>query len=191
MKLLAAFFLIIPPNQTESCKNQFTTQQLIDRLNKININSPLGGFNPSFMSFTFKGTRKFQRMVPTVNGTRSTQDIFKSLSSTSTIVEAPLLPSSSTNGPCVSADQSGFISLCEACPVTTFLGFNVIPHYINEVICGSSNPCSKIGLCKNAVLTQQFFLKTGRCDDDDFDELEEFSQEIRVCCQCMLPQENF
>ena len=170
------------------CKNQFSRQQLVAKLNKLNCNNPLGTFNPSFVSFTYNEIVNFRSIIFKVNGTASSVDSKQTFSLASAISPSKFV--SIQLGACQLSDGSGFVRMCEACPVATFLGENIIPPFINEVTCGNPGFCSRLGFCKETVLTQQFLRRTGRCDDDDFEEMEPFEQTIRVCCLCFAPADN-
>lgn len=78
--------------------------------------------------------------------------------------------------------------MCSECPTRTFLGYHKIPPFINEVTCGQFKCSGKNGgVCKNAVMHQKFYYKTGLCDEQTgYEILKPYTQEIRVCCKCMV-----
>ncbi|KAJ7378846.1 hypothetical protein OS493_020445 [Desmophyllum pertusum] len=92
----------------------------------------------------------------------------------------------------------GFRRLCTECAAITHLPADVFPPFINEVICGDSDFCfPAIGGCQQKVLKFTFLRSTGEFEQDDdlgelfgvavfVEELEEFEEDIRVCCECRL-----
>lgn len=167
------------------CKS-FSRAQLVRKLNKLGTKqgeSTYGGYNRRFMAITWKEALKFPNLVTTVSV--SPQNI-------SSIRNLPFNPptqkgSLTSRANCHSTD-SGLKRMCSACPAVTFLGHDRIPKYINEVTCGQTT-CSHrvIGMCKNALMYQKFYYKTGRCDPKTgYEELKRYTQPIRVCCECMV-----
>ena len=78
--------------------------------------------------------------------------------------------------------------MCRECLTRTFLGYHKIPSFINEVSCGQV-VCSgeNFGVCKNAVMHQEFYYKTGMCDKQTgYEILKPYTQEIRLFCKCMV-----
>lgn len=154
------------------CKS-YTQVQLITMLNQLG-----GGYNRRYMAFTWEEARKFSNLV--TNESASQRKVSYPLP-----LRAPTRPGTLTSRAGCHTTNGG----CKECPAETFLGFNRIPRYINEVTCeqGLCSSREERGICKSAVLNQQFLYKTGKCDPHTgYEELKPYTQEIRVCCKCMI-----
>ena len=171
---MAILCLLLQSNTADSCR-RFTNAQIIKKLKAANTCSPLGGFNPRFMTlsspFLMKG----------FSGSRSTgisQKCFRFTQKGGRRL--------SVN--CVGITDDGFTKLCSECHSTTDLGWNKFPRYINEVKCGSSSFCLRNhGRCRNKVIHQTFFIKNGRCGSSGLEHLQPYRQRISIGCECVLP----
>ena len=87
--------------------------------------------------------------------------------------------------------------LCTECAATTRLGNDRFPMYINEVVCRDSDVqcAAKMGLCFQRSLKLPFLRSIGKFQFDPFlsatsgktvykEIWEEYTQEIRSCCEC-------
>lgn len=171
--------------RSKGCKS-YSRAQLVRKLNKLGTRlgaHSYGGYNRRFMAITWKEALKFPNLVTTVS---------VSPLNVSSIRNLPFNPPTrvgtlTSRANCHTTD-GGLIRMCSVCPAVTFLGHDKIPKYINEVTCGQAT-CSHgvIGMCKNAVMHQKFYYKTGRCDPNTgYEELKPYTQPIRVCCECMV-----
>lgn len=94
-------------------------------------------------------------------------------------------------------DDTSEHRLCTECAATTRLGNDRFPTYINEVVCRDSDVqcAAKMGLCFQRSLTLPFLRSIGKFQFDPFlsattgktvfkEVWEEYTQEIRSCCEC-------
>lgn len=166
------------------CKS-YRRAQLIRKLNKLGakVDFSYGGYNRRYMAFNWKEAIKFPSLVPTVGTVTRNVSAIRKLP-----LRAPTRATTITSRANCHTSDNGLLRMCSACPAVTFLGYDRIPSYINEVTCGQST-CSfgVFGMCQNAVMYQQFLYKTGRCDPKTgYEELLSYTQAIRVCCECMV-----
>ena len=159
-----------------------TEAQLITMLNGLGAQS-FRGFNRLYMAFTWDEARKFPSLVTTTSLLPLEVSPIPNLP-----LRAPARPRALTPRENCQTEDGGMRRMCSECPTVNYLGKHKIPSYINEVTCGELS-CSgkKFGMCKNAVMRQQFLYKTGFCNRvTGFEELKPYTQEIRVCCKCMV-----
>ena len=159
-----------------------TEDQLITMLNDLGAQS-FRGFNRLYMAFTWDEARKFLSLITTTSLLPLEVSPIPNLP-----LGAPANPSALTPRENCQKEDGGMRRMCSECPTVNYLGKHKIPAYINEVTCGELS-CSrkKFGTCKNAVMRQQFLYKTGFCNRvTGFEELKPYTQEIRVCCKCMV-----
>ncbi|XP_078355712.1 putative skeletal organic matrix protein 8 [Oculina patagonica] len=162
------------------CKS-YTQAQLITKLNILG--APHYGYNPLYMAFTWEEARKFPNLVSTTSWWPQEVSPIRNLP-----LRAPSQPKSLMSSEnCQTADGS-YKRICSECPTVTSLGDLKIPSFINEVTCGQLSCSGKESTrtCKTGIMRQQFYYKTGRCDSAGYEELEPYTQEIRVCCKCMV-----
>ena len=170
---------------SSGCKS-YSRAQLVRKLNRLGSKqggSLYGGYNRRFMAITWREALKFPNLVATVSVSPKNVSSIRNLPFNPPTHKGTL--TSRTN--CQTTD-SGLKRMCSACPAVTFLGHDRIPKYINEVTCGQAT-CSHgvIGICKNALMYQQFYYKTGKCDPNTgYEEIQPYTQPIRVCCECMV-----
>lgn len=94
--------------------------------------------------------------------------------------------------------------LCTECAATTHLGNDRFPTYINEVVCHDSDKqcAAKMGMCIQRSLKFQFLRSTRMFRFDAFESAstgktiykevwEQYTQEIRSCCQCGMDSAIF
>ncbi|XP_078355737.1 putative skeletal organic matrix protein 8 [Oculina patagonica] len=137
------------------------------------------GYNPHYMAFTWEEARKFPNLVTNASVTR------KASYTSSLPSRPPTRPSILKSRTLCHITEGG----CIECPTVTDLGRNKIPRYINEVTCEEGLCASReqYGTCKSAVLNQLFLYKTGKCDPHTgYEQLLPYTQEIRVCCKCLI-----
>ena len=168
------------------CKS-YSRAQLVRKLNRLGSKqggSLYGGYNRRFMAITWREALKFPNLATTVRVPPNNVSSIRNLPFNPPTRKGTL--TSRTN--CQTTD-GGLKRMCSACPAVTFLGHDRIPKYINEVTCGQAT-CSHgatVGICKNALMYQRFYYKTGRCDPiTGYEEIKPYTQPIRVCCECML-----
>ena len=183
--VLVAAAVLLCCYPTEGCR-RLGRRRLMAELRKRG-KGPLGAFNKNYMAFTLKEAHAFPNLV-NQRRFRSIESRFRRSPSGSVLFardEADRFPITRT-GRCRSV-VNGFLRTCPACPAFTDLGPEVVPRFINEVLCPNTfSFCqSGTGVCKNTVLLQTF-LRRECGDDDEEEELVEFTQEIRTCCECCL-----
>ena len=96
-------------------------------------------------------------------------------------------------------DGSNLHRLCTECAATTRLGDDRFPNFINEVICRDTDRqcAAKMGICFQRTLQLSFLRFTGRFELDSrlstltgrtvYREVwEQYTQEIRSCCECQM-----
>ena len=96
-------------------------------------------------------------------------------------------------------DGSNLHRLCTECAATTRLGDDRFPNFINEVICHDRDRqcAAKMGICFQRTLQLSFLRLTGRFELDSqlstftgkavYREVwEQYTQEIRSCCECQM-----
>ncbi len=163
------------------CKS-YTQRQLIRMLNKLGAKS-YGGYNGRYMAFTWEEVRKLPNLV---SSNRLWQQEVSPIPHLPP--HAPKQPTSLTSPENCQTADGGLMRMCSECPTVTTLGEDKVPPFINEVTCGQLSCSGKesFRLCKNATMLQQFYYKTGQCDSAEYEELKPYTQEIRVCCKCMV-----
>ena len=152
---------------------------------------PLGYFNSFYMAFTKAEADRFPNLVSYhYNVTRESQVHLHSNRSRLRRDESddsdstdPSFPFTVPSGPCESKTKE----LCDICPATTRLGPDRIPEYINVRVCKGKQSCGEMqgsvrGECKNSSVSQIFLKKKGV----DVNDWETYSQEISLCCECVL-----
>ena len=168
------------------CKS-YSRAQLVRKLNRLGSKqggSLYGGYNRRFMAITWREALKFPNLATTVRVPPNNVSSIRNLPFNPPTRKGTL--TSRTN--CQTTD-GGLKRMCSACPAVTFLGHDRIPKYINEVTCGQATCSHGVtgGICKNALMYQRFYYKTGRCDPiTGYEEIKPYTQPIRVCCECML-----
>ena len=96
-------------------------------------------------------------------------------------------------------DGSNLHRLCTECAATTRLGDDRFPNFINEVICRDTDRqcAAKMGICFQRTLQLSFLRFSGRFELDRqlstlsgktvYSEVwEQYTQEIRSCCECQM-----
>ena len=170
------------PKRATGCKC-YSKKQLIRKLNKLGAIG--GGYNGRYMAFTWNEATKFPSPFATVNTKSSNASLARTFPR-----HAPSRPATIMSHANCYNTQNGLLRMCIACTAVTFLGDDRVPSFINEVTCGQDScTCSKrvIGRCQNAVMHQQFFNRTGRCNPrTGYEELLPYTQAIRVGCECMV-----
>ncbi|XP_020603646.1 uncharacterized protein LOC110042621 [Orbicella faveolata] len=96
-------------------------------------------------------------------------------------------------------DGSNLHRLCTECAATTRLGDDRFPNFINEVICRDKDRqcAAKMGICLQRTLQLSFLRFSGRFELDRqlstltgktvYSEVwEQYTQEIRSCCECQM-----
>lgn len=170
------------PKCATGCKCN-SKKQLIRKLNKLGAIG--GGYNGRYMAFTWNEATKFPSLVATVNKNSSNVSLARIFPR-----HAPTRPATITSRANCYTTQNRLLRMCSVCSAVTFLGNDRVPSFINEVTCGQAScTCSNkvIGTCQNAVMHQQFFNRTGRCDPrTGYEELLPYTQAIRVGCECMV-----
>lgn len=163
------------------CKRR-TQAQLIKMLNELGAKS-YGGYNRRYMAFTWEEANKFPNLVTTTSLWSPRDSPIPNLP-----LRTPTEPSTLTSAANCETTDGGVMRMCSECPTRTFLGYHKIPPFINEVTCGQFKCSGKNGgVCKNAVMHQKFYYKTGLCDEQTgYEILKPYTQEIRVCCKCMV-----
>ena len=164
----------------------YSRAQLVRKLNRLGNKqgaSTYGGYNRRFMAITWREALKFPNLVTTVSLSPKNVSSIRNLP-----FNAPTQRGTLTSRANCHTTDSGLKRMCSACPAVTFLGHNRIPKYINEVTCGQTMCSHGVhGMCKNALMYQQFYYKTGRCDPNTgYEEIKPYTQAIRVCCECMV-----
>ncbi|XP_078356841.1 putative skeletal organic matrix protein 8 [Oculina patagonica] len=164
------------------CKT-YTQKQLKRMLNKLGAKS-YGGYNGRYMAFSWEEVRKFPNLVSTNSLWHQEVSPIPHLP-----LHAPKQPTSLTSPENCQTADGGLMRMCSECPTVTTLGEDKVPPYINEVTCGKLSCSGKesVRLCKNAIMLQQIYYKTEQCDSHTgYEELKPYTQEIRVCCKCMV-----
>ena len=162
----------------------YSEAQLIGKLNELNNKAGglYGGFTRRYMAFTWKQAQQFPNLVSSVSIKPQNGSAIYKLPD-----HEPSQTVSMSSASNCHIYENGLKRMCSACPAITFLGSDKIPSYINEVTCGETTCAWDMGLCKAAVMLQQFLYKTGRCDPTTgYEEILPYTQEIRVCCECLL-----
>lgn len=96
-------------------------------------------------------------------------------------------------------DGSNLHRLCTECAATTRLGDDRFPNFINEVICHDADRqcAAKMGICFQRTLQLSFLRFDGKFERDSqlstltgktvYKEVwEQYTQEIRSCCECQM-----
>ena len=96
-------------------------------------------------------------------------------------------------------DGSNLHRLCTECAATTRLADDRFPNFINEVICRDRDRqcAAKMGMCLQRTLQLSFLRFTGKFELDSrlstltgkivYREVwEQYTQEIRSCCECQM-----
>ena len=161
--------------KTSWCKH-YTQAQLIEMLQQLGGGSRAishGGYNRQYMAFTWQEAQKLPLLVTNASVLQS-----KESSIAQPRLLMPHLPCSITEGGCIE------------CNSIRDLGPDKIPRFINEVTCQQGGFCrlqGRFGTCTSAVLNQQFFYKTGKCNPNTgYEEIVSYIQPIQVCCKCMI-----
>ena len=185
---------------------RFNQKELLELLRKV------GDFNPRYMAVTRDAaanfsdlTRNFQDL-PTQDKRSNwhrdendgdTEDPKEILGKRS-IPDQPgtILRGCLNKGSLVG--RSNFRRMCSECAATTQLDTNVFPPFINEIVCHEiDRSCSPlVGRCSQGVLKFTFIRSTGNYVRDKtlsnllrsdvyFEEWQEFTQNIRSCCDCL------
>lgn len=163
---------------------------------------PLGYFNSIYMAFTREEAENFPNLVSvhtrmkrikTQNSTIPDKYVILGIqapndtqeqNSTRNKRDSESYRDTTQSGTC-SATIGGLQRLCEVCPARTDLGPDITPRFINEVLCdvpGLDCGVGQVGgKCRSASVFQDF-LRFSSSDSN----LEVYSQEIRVCCECAL-----
>lgn len=152
---------------------------------------PMGYFNSKYMAFNLTEAEHFPNLVFVHSQIRRIKTIIAKLrleeyALNNTHIStrnkrASTYPQTKITGSC-STTIGGLQRLCEVCPAMTDLGPDIIPRFINEVLCAESDGgCDiegvNVGKCQEASVIQDFIRVS---------TLEVYSQEIRVCCDCNL-----
>ena len=163
------------------CKPR-TQKQLIKMLDKLGAKTFGAGYNRQYMAFTWAEANRFPNLVTTTSLWQPRDSSIPDLP-----LRVPAEPSTLTSRVNCQTTDGYLVRMCSECPTRTFLGYDKIPPFINEVTCGQLLCSGKNGgVCKNAVKHQTFYYKTGRCDEKGYEILKPYTQEIRVCCKCMV-----
>ena len=153
---------------------------------------PMGYFNSKYMAFNLTEAEQFPNLVFVHSQMRRIKTIiaklrleeYYALNNTQISTRnkrGSTYPQTKITGLC-STTIAGLQRLCEVCPAMTDLGPDIIPRFINEVLCAESDGGCEIegvnvGKCQEASVIQDFLRVS---------TLEVFAQEIRVCCNCNL-----
>lgn len=154
--------------------------QIIEMLGARPGAQSYGGYSSQYMAFTWEEARKFPNLV-----TNASVSPLKASYTPNLPFRPPTRPSTLKSRTLCHITESG----CIECPAVTDLGPNRIPRYINEVTCeqGLCSSREQFGMCESAVLNQLFLYKTGKCDPHTgYEQLLPYTQEIRVCCKCLI-----
>ena len=152
---------------------------------------PMGYFNSKYMAFNLTEAEQFPNLVFVHSQMRRIKTIIAKLRLQEYALNNTQIsrrnkrgstyPQTKITGLC-STTIGGLQRLCEVCPAMTDLGPDIIPRFINEVLCAESDGSCEIegvnvGKCQEASVIQDFLRVS---------TLEVFAQEIRVCCNCNL-----
>ena len=89
-------------------------------------------------------------------------------------------PNTTSRGDCENKTEG----LCDLCPAKTDLGPNKIPRFINAMVCRGWQFCGEGnvgGECTNSTMPQTFLMK-----NETKNYWEAYTQEITICCRCVL-----